>query len=68
MKRLNNYMPLVHYARRLRAELGGQNPFVTDRCLHELLEELCEAYNFSRNRRVTEQLKVEIDLLETAIA
>lgn len=67
MKAKTNYMPLVHHARRLREQFPS-NPFVTERVLHGMLEELCQAYNATQNPRVERQLKVEIDLLETAIA
>ena len=63
----SNPMPLIHAARRTRRNREEGNPFTTDRVVAARIDALTEAYIRSSNARMSEKLKVEIDLLETLI-
>ena len=61
---MSSPMPLIHAARYTRRNREEGNPFTTDRVINERIEELTRAYLQTRNSRVANLLKVEIDLLE----
>ena len=64
---MSNPMPLIHAARRTRRNRDEGNPFATDRVIEERIAELTAAYLGCGNDRISNLLKVEIDLLETLI-
>jgi hypothetical protein len=61
---MSNPMPLLHAARYTRRNREEGNPFTTDRVGNQRVEELTRTYLQTRNSRIADLLKVEIDLLE----
>jgi hypothetical protein len=64
---MSNLMPLVHHARRTIRNRQDGNPFATDEVIADLIEALCAAYLAAPNERVSREIKVELDQLETLI-
>lgn len=64
---MSNPMPLIHAARRTRRNREEGNPFATDRVIEERIAELTAAYLSCRHARISNLLKVEIDLLEMLV-
>lgn len=62
-----NLMPMIHQARRTERNRVEGNPFATDAVISNQIDRLTEAYLQTRNDRVADLLKVEIDRLETLI-